>query len=74
MVMPDLFPTVFIPVSTFVGIAFALFLWKRVSAVQMVGGQSVVRSQNRREYLGLGIDDCWEPREAWWGVRWEVWW
>jgi H+-translocating diphosphatase len=49
--LPVLVPNVLIPLSAVVGIIFALWLWKRVSAIQLTGGQSVFRSQNGREYL-----------------------
>mmetsp|Transcript_12334 Transcript_12334/g.30187 ORF Transcript_12334/g.30187 Transcript_12334/m.30187 type:complete len:768 (-) Transcript_12334:1223-3526(-) len=51
MTLTETFPAVFIPVSCLFGLVFAVYLWKVVSKVQLVGGQNVVRSQNGREYL-----------------------
>ncbi|WIA41962.1 hypothetical protein OEZ86_009266 [Tetradesmus obliquus] len=51
MILPDIVPTVLIPVSAVLAIIFGAWLWKRVSAISMTPGQSVFRSQNGREYL-----------------------
>jgi hypothetical protein len=51
MALSESFPLLFIPGSCILGIVFAVYLWKVVSKVQLVGGQNVVRSQNGREYL-----------------------
>ena len=48
---PSIFAAVFIPVAAACGLLFAVFLWRVVARVQLVGGQNVVRSQNGREYL-----------------------
>ena len=45
------FVLAFIPVCSVVGIVFAIYLWNVVAKVQLVGGSSVVRSQQGREYL-----------------------
>lgn len=47
--VPDVIVSSFIPLSAVIGILFAIFLWKRVSAIQLAGGQAVLRSQNGRE-------------------------
>lgn len=49
--MPDIVPTILIPASAVLAIAFGLWLWKRVSAISLVPGQNVFRSSNGREYL-----------------------
>lgn len=49
--LPDLVPTVLIPVSAVLAILFGAWLWKRVSNISLTPGQSVFRSQNGREYL-----------------------
>lgn len=41
--------TLLIPVSALAGIAFAIFLWHRVSQIKVGGG--ALRSDNGREYL-----------------------
>ncbi|KAF6252549.1 pyrophosphate-energised proton pump [Scenedesmus sp. NREL 46B-D3] len=51
MMLPDIVPTVVIPVSAILAIVFGAWLWKRVSAISLTPGQSVFRSQNGREYL-----------------------
>eukprot|EP00775_Hariotina_reticulata_P003821 gene3821-4079_t len=51
VLLPDIVPTVLIPVSAVLAIVFGLWLWKRVSAISLSPGQSVFRSQNGREYL-----------------------
>jgi inorganic pyrophosphatase len=51
VMLPDIVPTVLIPVSAILAIIFGLWLWKRVSAISLSPGQSVFRSQNGREYL-----------------------
>ncbi len=43
--------SVLIPACTFIGILFAIFMWKRVSAISMGRGQSAYRTPNGREYL-----------------------
>ena len=48
--MLDIVPNVLIPASSAVGVLFAIFLYTRVSKISM-GGGSVFRSQNGREYL-----------------------
>nr|CAC44451.1 proton-translocating inorganic pyrophosphatase [Chlamydomonas reinhardtii] len=50
MAAPDALIAAFIPASAVVAILFAVFLWKRVAAIQMTGGR-VLSSQNGREYL-----------------------
>jgi len=37
-ILPDLVPTILIPASAVVAIAFGLWLWKRVSAISLVPG------------------------------------
>ena len=49
-VFSDALATWFIPVSAVLGIAFALWLWQRVSAIKVRGGAGV-RSETGREYL-----------------------
>lgn len=51
--LEDIVPLVFIPLSCVLGIIFAIWLWKVVARVQLVGGQAVVRSQNGREVCRL---------------------
>ncbi|GFR45263.1 hypothetical protein Agub_g6369 [Astrephomene gubernaculifera] len=48
--LPDALVASLIPAAAVIGILFAIFLWKRVSAVQMTGGR-LISSQNGREYL-----------------------
>lgn len=36
--MPDIVPTIMIPVSAVIAIVFGLWLWKRVSAISLVPG------------------------------------
>jgi hypothetical protein len=49
--IPDAVIAAFIPVSAVLAILFGVFLWKRVSAIQLTGSSAVLRSQNGREYL-----------------------
>lgn len=49
--MDPLVPTILIPVSAIVSIAFGAWLWWRVSFVSTTAGQSTIRSMNGREYL-----------------------
>lgn len=50
-VLPDIVPTVVIPVFAVIGILFGLWMWRRVANIHLTPGQSVFRSQNGREYL-----------------------
>ncbi|GIL74438.1 hypothetical protein Vretimale_2132 [Volvox reticuliferus] len=50
MAMPDPVVASLIPAAAVIGIIFAVFLWKRVSAIQLTGGR-LISSQNGREYL-----------------------
>ena len=47
----DLFVNLFIPISSGLGIAFAIFLWIRVSAVKVRPSDGHQRTENGREYL-----------------------
>ena len=40
--MPDMVPTILIPASALLAIAFGLWLWKRVSAISLVPGALLV--------------------------------
>lgn len=64
MAVSDAVVLTFIPVSCVLGLIFAVYLWRVVAKVQMVGGHNVVRSQNGREYLlvsgGGGDGSPWE--------------
>jgi len=48
--LPDSVASGLIAVSAILGVAFALFLWHRVSQIRVGGGGSL-RSENGREYL-----------------------
>ncbi len=39
VLLPEIFPDVFVPVASGLGIIFALFLWWRVSGVKVRSGQ-----------------------------------
>ena len=47
----DMFVNLFIPISSGLGIAFAIFLWIRVSAVKVRPSDGHQRTENGREYL-----------------------
>jgi inorganic pyrophosphatase len=49
--IPDAVVAAVIPVACVTALIFAVYLWKRVAAIQVSGGQAVLRSQNGREYL-----------------------
>lgn len=51
MAIPDVVIMVAIPACCVVGILFAVFLWKRVAAIQLTAGAQTIRSANGREYL-----------------------
>ena len=51
MAVPDAVIYATIPICSLVGILFAIFLWKRVSAIQLTAGSQTIRSANGREYL-----------------------
>lgn len=44
-------PTVLIPVSALLSIAFGIWLWYRVSAIKVGNGHHGLRTENGREYL-----------------------
>ncbi len=44
-------PTILIPVSALLSIAFGIWLWYRVSAIKVGNGQHGLRTENGREYL-----------------------
>ena len=46
---PPLVPLVLVPTSAVLGIVFALWLWRRVSAISVSPASSVFRSNNGRE-------------------------
>ena len=50
IIFSDAVATWGVPISALIGIAFAVFLWQRVSAIQ-VRGTAGGRSENGREYL-----------------------
>lgn len=50
MALPDALIATIIPGSAIIGILFAVFLWKRVSAIQLTGGR-LISSENGRQYL-----------------------
>lgn len=54
MIPPELV-TSFIPTAAIIGILFAIFLWKRVAAIQLTGPQAVLRSQNGRECVSFAL-------------------
>lgn len=51
MAVDAIVPIILIPGAPILGILFAIWLWKRVSNIHMVGGQSVLKGANGREYL-----------------------
>ena len=44
-------PTILIPASALVSIAFGIWLWYRVSAIKVGNGHHGLRTENGREYL-----------------------
>lgn len=50
-VFPSAVPTILIPVSALLSIAFGIWLWYRVSAIKVGNGHHGLRTENGREYL-----------------------
>lgn len=51
MALDVLVPILLIPGASILAVVFAIWLWQRVAQVQMLGGQSLLRTGNGREYL-----------------------
>lgn len=47
VLLPDLFPDIFVPVASVLGVIFALFLWWRVSGVKVRSGQRTTGEDGR---------------------------